>query len=74
MKEKLCLNKSIIDNELKIINGDSTFIDLKEEQPLKKELENFLYCIKTNTQPLTNHEEALMVQKVMTMIDEDIYK
>ena len=71
-KEKLCLNESKIDNELRIINGKSTYIDLKEEQPLKKELESFLNCIKRNIQPLTNQEEALMVQKVMSMIEDNI--
>ncbi len=68
-KRKLCINHSFINDTLQIIRGDTKFIALKEEQPLKKELENFLDCINKNIQPLTNHEEGLKVQKVMSMIE-----
>jgi Predicted dehydrogenases and related proteins len=71
-KEKLFLNHSRINDSLNIINGDSEFINIEPEQPLKKELENFLKCINKNIQPLTNYKEALMVQKVMAMIEDHI--
>jgi UDP-2-acetamido-3-amino-2,3-dideoxy-glucuronate N-acetyltransferase len=71
-KEKLCINHSLINDNLNVIKGDSKFIDLKAEQPLKKELVNFLDCINKNIQPLTNHEEGLRVQKVMKMIEDHI--
>ena len=70
--EKLCLNPSYISKGLKIIYKKEKFIKLKEEEPLKKELESFLDCITYNKQPITNHLEALNVQKVLESIDKKL--
>ena len=71
-KEKLYINHSKINDSLDILKGDIKFINIEAEQPLKKELENFLNCINEKIQPLTNYKEALMVQKVMSMIEKNI--
>ena len=71
--KKLFFNPSFIDSNLKVYSKESKFIKLKEEQPLKKELESFIDCVKNNKQPITNYQEAINVQKVMSMIDNKIY-
>ena len=70
--KKLCFNPSVIDRKHNIIYGDNKFINLTKEEPLKKELESFISCIKNDKLPITNYMEALNVQKIMENIDKKI--
>ena len=70
--KKLCFNPSTIKKNLTINRKQDSFISFKNEQPLKKEIKSFINCIIKNKQPMTNHEEALKVQKVISMIEKQI--
>ena len=47
-------------------------IKIQENEPLKRELKEFIDCINSRKRPLTDHKEALKVQTVMDMIDKKI--
>ena len=47
---------------------------LKENEPLRNELEEFISCIQTRKNPLTDHQEAVNVQKVMQIIEEKLQR
>ena len=42
------------------------------EEPLKKEIETFLQCIKKTHKPITDIDEAINVQVVLDMIDKEL--
>ena len=42
------------------------------EEPLKKEIEAFLKCIKKTRKPITDVYEAINVQVVLDMIDKEL--
>ena len=71
---KLSLNQSSInlDNTINLKNTKSLIV--KKNEPLKVELESFLKSIQSRTIPVTDHEEALNVQIVMEMIENNLKK
>ena len=70
--KKLCFNPSIIDKNFKIKYRENHYINLIQEEPLKKEMVCFLSSIKNDELPITNYMEALTVQKIMENIDRKI--
>ena len=70
--KKLCFNPSIIDKNFKIKYRENHYINLIQEEPLKKEMICFLSSIKNDELPITNCMEALTVQKIMENIDRKI--
>ena len=70
--EKLVYNPSFVTTKNSIVNAPTETIEIQENEPLKIELEEFLDCIYSRKDPLTDHNEALKVQTVMDMIDKKI--
>ena len=72
--DKLCLNKSTIniDNTINLRKNKKLIVN--ENEPLKNELESFLRSIQSRKNPVTNYKEALNVQIVMEMIDNNLKK
>ena len=58
--------------EKKIIYKPEKAIEVSNEEPLKKEIETFLKCIKKTRKPITNIYEAINVQVVLDMIDKEL--
>ena len=69
---KLYFNPSTInlDNSIKIVKIKKVCVD--ENEPLKKELDEFVASIKSRKSPLTDHREAIKVQTVMEMIQKKL--
>ena len=55
-----------------IINAPIETIKIQENEPLEIELKEFIDCVYSRKDPLTDHNEALKVQTVMDMIDKKI--
>ncbi len=72
--KKLHYNPSNInlDNSINILPIEN--IILKENEPLRNELEEFISCIQTRKKPLTDHQEAVSVQNVMQIIEEKLQR
>ncbi len=72
--KKLYYNPSNInlDNSINILPIEK--IILKENEPLRNELEEFIRCIQSRKKPLTDHQEAINVQNVMQIIEEKLQK
>ncbi len=51
---------------------EATPIALNPDEPLKKECEHFLECIKKGTSPITNAAEAIRVLEVLSMAQESM--
>ena len=70
--KKLHYNPSNInlDNSINILPIEN--IILKENEPLRNELEEFINCIQSRKKPLTDHHEAVTVQNVMQIIEEKL--
>lgn len=49
-------------------------IKMNNQEPLRKELESFIYCVKNNKQPVVSGEEGIMAIKTATVIKEEIAK
>ena len=47
-------------------------IIVKKNEPLKNELEEFINAIQSRKNPITNYEEAINVQTVMEMIENNL--
>ena len=47
-------------------------IAVSNEEPLKKEIETFLQCVKNNDKPTTDIDEAINVQVVLDMIEKKL--
>ena len=71
---KLIINPSYVNKEKKIIYKPEKAIAVSNEEPLKKEIETFLQCIKNNHKPTTDIDEAINVQVVLDMIDKELKK
>ena len=69
---KLIINPSYINKERKIIYKPEKAIAVLNEEPLKKEIEMFLQCIKKTHKPITDIDEAINVQVVLDMIDKEL--
>ena len=69
---KLIINPSYINKEKKIIYEPEKTIAVLNEEPLKKEIETFLQCIKKTQKPITDIDEAINVQVVLDMIDKEL--
>jgi UDP-2-acetamido-3-amino-2,3-dideoxy-glucuronate N-acetyltransferase len=69
---KLIINPSYINKEKKIIYKPEKAIAVLNEEPLKKEIDTFLQCIKENHKPVTDIDEAINVQIVLDMIDKEL--
>jgi len=70
--EKLLYNPSFVTSKNSIITAPLKKIKIQENEPLKSELEEFIGCIYSRKSPLTDHKEALKVQKVIDMIEKKI--
>ena len=70
--KKLHYNPSSInsDNSIDILPIEK--IILKESEPLKNELKEFISCIQARKKPLTDHQESVNVQNVMQMIEKEL--
>ncbi len=70
--EKLLYNPSFVTSKNLIKSLPIENIKIQENEPLKRELKEFIDCINSRKSPLTDHKEALKVQTVMDMIDKKI--
>ena len=70
--DKLIINPSYVNEENKIIYKPEKTIAVSNEEPLKKEIEAFLQCIKNNHTPTTDIDEAINVQIVLDMIEKKL--
>ena len=70
--EKLTYNPSFVTSKNLIKSLPIENIKIQENEPLKRELKEFIDCINSRKRPLTDHKEALKVQTVMDMIDKKI--
>ena len=72
--KKLQYNPSTIksDNSINILPVEK--IILKENEPLRNELKEFISCIQSRKKPLTDHLEAVNVQNVIQMIEEKLQR
>ena len=72
--KKLQYNPSTIesDNSINILPVEK--IILKENEPLRNELKEFISCIQSRKKPLTDHLEAVNVQNVMQIIEEKLQR
>ena len=70
--EKLLYNPSFVTSKNFIMTAPLEKIKIQENEPLKSELEEFVDCVYSRKSPLTDHKEALRVQKVMDMIEKKI--
>ena len=70
--EKLMYNPSFVTSKNSIITNPLEKIKIQENEPLKSELEEFIGCVYSRKSPLTDHKEALKVQKVVDMIEKKI--
>ena len=69
---KLIINPSYVNKEKKIIYKPEKAIAVSNEEPLKKEIETFLQCVKKNHKPITDIDEAINVQVVLDMIEKKL--
>ena len=70
--EKLIYNPSFVTSKNEIEFLPIEKIKIKENEPLKSELKEFINCIYYRKKPFTDHKEALNVQTVMDIIDKKI--
>ena len=70
--EKLQFNPSFVTSCNSIITAPIENIKIQENEPLNIELKEFLNCMYSRKDPLTDHNEAVKVQTVMDMIDKKI--
>ncbi len=71
---KLYFNPSIIKEDNSISYYPTEKIYVNKNEPLKKELKEFINSIQSRKSPLTDHNEAIKVQTVMEMIDKKLGK
>ena len=69
---KLIMNPSYVNKEKQIIYEAEKAIAVSNEEPLKKEIETFLQCVKNNDKPTTDIDEAINVQVVLDMIEKEL--
>ena len=69
---KLIINPSYVNREKKIIHKPEKAVKVKNEEPLKKEIETFLQCVEKNHKPITDINEAINVQVVLDMIEKEL--
>ena len=69
---KLTINPSYLNKEKRIIYKPEKAIAVSNEEPLKKEIETFLQCVKNNDKPETDIDEAINVQVVLDMIEKEL--
>lgn len=72
--KKLHYNPSTINSDNSINMLPVEKIILKENEPLRNELEEFINCIQSRKKPLTDHQEAVTVQNVMQIIEEELQR
>ena len=70
--KKLIYNPSLIDDDKKITYKPEVAINVKRHEPLKSEIEAFFECVENQEPPVTNVEEALNVQIVLSMIEKKL--
>ena len=71
-KTKLIFNPSYLNKKNEVVYKPNIAIAVQEEEPLKKEIESFLKCIEHNDTPITNIKEAINVQIVLDMIENEL--
>ena len=69
---KLTINPSYLNKEKRIIYKPEKPIAVSNEEPLKKEIETFLKCVKNNDKPKTDIDEAINVQVVLDMVEKEL--
>ena len=72
--KKLQYNPSTIksDNSINILPVEK--IILKENEPLRNELKEFISCIQSRKKPLTDHLEAVNVQNIIQIVEEKLQR
>ena len=70
--EKLLYNPSFVTskNEIEVLPIEK--IKIQENEPLNSELKEFIDCVNSRKNPLTNHKEAVKVQTVIDMIEKKL--
>ena len=71
-KTKLIFNPSYLNKKNEVVYKPNISIAIQEEEPLKKEIESFLKCVEYNDTPITNIKEAINVQIVLDMIENEL--
>ena len=71
-KTKLIFNPSYLNKNNEVVYKPNISIAVQEEEPLKKEIESFLKCVEYNDTPITNIKEAINVQIVLDMIENEL--
>ena len=72
--KKLQYNPSTINSDNSINIQPVEKIILKENEPLRNELKEFISCIQSRKKPLTDHLEAVNVQSIMQIIEEKLQR
>ena len=70
--DKLHFNPSTIKSDNTVNFIPSIKIIVKKNEPLKNELEGFINAIQSRKNPITNYNEAINVQTVMEMIENNL--
>ena len=70
--EKLLYNPSFVTSNNEIMSLPTEKIKIQENEPLKSELKEFINCLHSRKNPLTDHNEAIKVQTVLDMLDKKI--
>ena len=70
--EKLLYNPSFVTSNNAIESLPIEKIKIRENEPLKSELNEFIDCLHSRKSPLTDHKEAVKVQTVLDIIDKKI--
>ena len=70
--EKLLYNPSFVTSNNEIVSLPTEKIKIQENEPLKSELKEFINCLHSRKNPLTDHKEAIKVQTVLDMLDKKI--
>ena len=70
--EKLLYNPSFVTSKNSVVSAPLEKINIQENEPLNIELKEFIDCMYSRKNPLTDHHEAVKVQNVLDMIDKKI--
>ena len=46
--------------------NEPSYVEIEQGMPLTRELEHFIHCIETRSEPRTNGEEAIQVLRILT--------
>ncbi len=73
-QNKLTFNPSYLNKNCIVNYNPVKNISIKEEEPLKNEIETFLNCVENSKKPKTDIDEAVNVQIVLDMIEKQLLR